>query len=187
MRKRISLVFSVLALYAILLFAGCKKSSPSVVGNWQVKDFTFIYTGYTNAGEDSGISTTNYNVATNTITTYLYRSNLAPFYDTTRYNFKNSYWNIQSNGNYTITENADNLGTTTTGTWDYLSNTNTNSGITFNLCGSFLMSLILTNGSPCAFNIQSLSSNQLVLSYTSSTADSTGSFLNKNATITFTR
>jgi hypothetical protein len=187
MVKKLISPLSIVALCAILIFTGCKKNNPTVVGNWQFSSYSSNFVSYNKTYPDSVFENMVYNTQTQTIDIYIRRTNVLPLYDTAVHSLTYSNWNIMSNGNYTINENADTITTTNTGTWEYLSNTNANNAISFNNGGSFLLQYAAGYGVANTLKIQSVTSNQLVLSYAYSSVDSAGNFAVKNSSITFVK
>jgi hypothetical protein len=98
---------------------------------------------------------------------------------------KYSNWDIRSDGTYSIDEDAYNDAVTTSGIWEYMSNTSSNNAVTFQGGGSMFFQIFYTQNT---FVIQSVTDKQLVLTYSnSSISDSTGAFGNSSETITFTK
>ena len=191
MKGKITLAIPVLALCAVLIFAGCKKNNPTVavnvVGNWQFSNYSSQSMQYNPQNHDTSTGIRTYNAITKSMVTLVTHSSLQPHFDTINTSFVYSNWNIMSNGNYTISEDADAQITTTSGTWDYLSNISTNSAITFQNGGSLIFQFVQSSNAFTTLNIQSVTSHQMVLAFGSSYSDSTGYFYTYSGTVTLTK
>ena len=174
-----NLTFLLLLLPALLLHS-CKKSSnpPSIVGTWKI----------------AGISGTQTSQSSPTATlinrTYIYTSPVLTVTDTvtTLVTVNNETWAFNSDGTFSIAENYT-IGTSViavvhnlSGWWDYTSSTLPNSDLLLRSTGT--PSLVPIGGT---FFIKSVTSTQLVLTVIETNTSSTGSTLDNNFTLTFSR
>lgn len=170
----------------ILFFAACKKDNPSIVGKWTFTNYQAKSMGLF-SNNDTVTSNQTYNAQTQKLVDITYRSTGMPYYDTGYTSLSYSYWNIESNGSYTIDENSG----TTTGTWEYLNNSSGNNAILMQSGGSVLVPAVSANGILLVqpLSIITLTDHQLVLGYSSSFASDTsgGYFSNGYDQITFSR
>jgi hypothetical protein len=186
MNKRTIYTHLIIAIAAIVFFSGCKKNNPTIVGNWKFSNYTASTQVYYPSYGDSANGTYSYNAKSQSINYILYHSKDLPHLDTQMITtLKYSNWDIRSDGTYSIDEDAYNDAVTTSGIWEYMSNTSSNNAVTFQGGGSMFFQIFYTQNT---FVIQSVTDKQLVLTYSnSSISDSTGAFGNSSETITFTK
>ena len=168
----------------IVLFSGCKKNNPTIVGNWQFSNYTASVKIYNPTAGDSTYGIYSYNPQTHSIDFISYETISHPVVDTEVISLKYSNWNIQNNGTYSITESTSNNTATTSGAWEYLSNSNPDNAVTFTNGGSIFFQLINVNN---ILSIQSITANKLVLGFNTSVSDSLGASSIRTSTITFTK
>ena len=167
----------------ILITAGCKKTNPSVVGNWKFASFTASIRSYATYNHDSVSETINYNDMNKTMVFIIQHTSPSVHADTAVVSYLYSNLNILGNGSYAVTENEDSAGSTHTGNWEYMSSNSSNNAIDFINGGSYVLSQMGSN----ILDIQSISSNQMVLTYNNSSLDSNSSYSYRTATVTYTR
>ncbi len=172
----------------VLLFAsfGCKKSNnaQSAVGKWKLSNYAG--TTVSNTSSSNGYTNTySFVNATGTLTqTETAIGSSTPYVFVTQ--ITTETWSINNDGTYSISEvytptGGTQITSTTSGTWDYLSNSKANNEIVFSGNGSYAL------GSPSFLTISSVSGSELVLTSVSSTTDNTGRTSSTNLTMTFTK
>jgi hypothetical protein len=171
--------------FAILSFGGCKKNNPTVVGNWQVSNYSAVIKEI-NSTPDTSFYLYSYSSESKKLFE-ISKANFAHQIDTSVTLVNYSDWNIKSNGTYTILENSGNAGSTTA-SWEFLSNSKPNDLIGFNSGGSIFLEIIQGINAPInALNIQTLTEHNMVLSYYITNMDSSGSQYLDSTIITFTK
>ena len=162
------------------LFAACKKStSPSVIGTWSISNIS-----------GTSVSKTSPNAPTLT-TTYFYANNVLSQNDTGIISTIAVYkelWQFNSDGTFSIYEDyqADTATLPTIhtvgGWWDYTSSTVANNCVVLRSTGT---PTVLPMGG--TFLISSVTATQLMITVNETNTLSTGSTLDKDFTLTFSR
>ena len=186
MNNKIQFWAIILCIVVVYTLPGCSKSSsPTIVGKWNLSDFSGKQTS--NTGSNSGSTITYaFNPNLNTITeTDQNTSGGSTTTYTSTTTIITELWEFKSDGTYTINEaysNSSSAATTATaaGTWDFTGNTQTNNGIIFNGITSEMPSI----GDYKNWTIISLDGNQLVLGYSNSASNNSGYSNLVNLTLT---
>ncbi len=184
--KKISIIaLSVCA----LAFSSCKKSSssaPSIVGQWSFSNVTGTVTSNTSTTNGS-VTTYSYNSATTSVIASVALTG-STIVDSATTKVTTEIWTFNADGTYTINENythAPNtaLTSTSSGTWQYLSNSKTNDAVILLGYGSNVLG---NTGSDDVYTFQ-IVGNTLVLTYTDAQTDNSGATHSDNLTWTFTK
>ena len=181
-----------LVLISLLAISSCKKSSSpqSVVGKWTFSNISGSIVN--NSSTTSGTTTTySYNAAINTITeTAITTFGSSTSTATSTISVTTETWTFNSDGTYTINEGYTQTGatavtSTSSGTWDYLSNTKTNDEFLFS-SGQTSQVFNLLNISNGIYTIKSVGGT-MILTIVSAQTDNTGVTYSSNITLTFTK
>ena len=182
--KKLSIAILLMCLFT---FSSCKKSTPppSIVGKWVFSNMSGTYTSNTSTTHGS-TTTYVFTSAINTLTST--ESQIGSTSQTiTTEQVTSEVWTFNADGTYTINETytispSPAVTATSSGTWEYLSNTKANNA--FQLVGS--SSYIISNGSGI-YEIQKVDGTQLVLINNQAQTDNSGATYSTNITITFTK
>ena len=183
--KNITIAALLMYLFA---FSSCKKSSspPSIVGKWAFSNITGTYTQ--NYSTTNGSTTTySFNSAINTLTQTTTTIGSTTQHITTT-QVTSEVWNFLDDGTYTINENytmspSPAVTSTSSGTWEYLSNTHANNSFVLTGSGSYIISTLGNSG---LYTFQTVN-NTLVLSMVDAQTNNLGATSSTNLTITFTK
>ena len=181
-----------IALFSLVAFSSCKKSSSSqsIVGTWKFSNISG--TVVNNSSTTSGNTTTySYNPSINTITASTVTTiGTSTSTATSTVSVTTETWTFNSDGTYTISEGYTETGLTavtsnSSGTWDYLSNSKTNDEFLFST-GATSAVLNLYGLGNSIYTIKSVGGT-MVLTLISAETDNTGRTYSTNVTLTFTK